>query len=444
MVDTTSSGARRSRRTVLSWAALGTAALVVAGATSATAAGHEGGQPSSASDRPKNVIFIMGDGMGPAHREAGRLHLDGLNGSLAMDSLPVTGVSETTPDDPKAVVTDSAAGATAWSTGVSTYNGAIATSPDGQALPFLGQQAKEAGKATGLVTTSQVTDASPAAFFSSVPDRDEQSDIAKQYLEVSQPDVILGGGEDRWLPAGIPGAFPDAPAADPTEESAGTQGDLISEAKGLGYDYVTSPEALEASSSDKLLGLFANEEMFQQKAEGEGDVYEPVVPLPDMTSKALDVLSEDEDGFFLFVEEEAIDEFSHANNGTQMLKGLDQLDKTVAVAQAFVKDHPDTLLVVTADHECGGLTVEDLDSASNSDESGPGGTYNSTAGETTSGEDGPFTIAGSDKQFVLDWTTGGHTGVPVPVLAQGPLSDHLAGTYRNTAIHDVLAAALLG
>ncbi len=372
--------------------------LCVTGAAPALAEGHRDG-----GKQPKSVIFIMGDGMGPAHREAGRLHLQGLDGSLAMDSLPVTGYSETSPDDPKAVVTDSAAGASAWSTGVSTYNGAIAVAPDGTPLPFLGQQAKEAGKATGLVTTSQVTDASPAAFFSSVPDRDEQSEIAKQYLEVSKPDVILGGGEDRWLPEGQSGAFPDTPAADPTEKSAGTEGDLVAEAQGLGYDYVTSAADLEASDSDKLLGLFSNEEMFQQKAEGKGDVYDPVVPLPDMTSKALDVLSKDDDGFFLFVEEEAIDEFSHANNGAQMLKGMDQLDKTVAVAQAYVKEHPDTLLVVTADHECGGLTIENPDAAgSAADESGAGGTYNGTAGDTTSGEDGPFSVPG--RRRPSSWT----------------------------------------
>jgi alkaline phosphatase len=109
----------------------------------------------------KNVIFINGDGMGAAAREAARLHLAGLQGELTMDRLPVSGQLTTTPDDPKAVVTDSAAAATAWATGEKTYNGAISVDTDGNPLPTLGAQAKAAGKATGLVTTAQVTDARP-------------------------------------------------------------------------------------------------------------------------------------------------------------------------------------------------------------------------------------------------------------------------------------------
>lgn len=141
-----------------------------------------------------------------------------------------------------------------------------------------------------------------------------------------------------------------------------------------------------------------------------------------MTEKALEVLDRDEDGFFLFVEEEAVDGMGHANNGTLMLSAMQGLDEAVAVAVAYVADHPDTLLVVTGDHEAGGLTIED-------------------AGQ---GDDGPFAVADSDRQFSLDWSSDEHTGVPTPVTAQGPGSERLAGSYPNTHLHTVLSDALLG
>jgi alkaline phosphatase len=379
----------------------------------------------------RSVIFINGDGMGAAHREAARLDQQGFDGTLAMDALPVRGSQSTSPADPRQSVTDSAAAASAWATGERTYNGAISVDVDGNPLPTIGAEAKQAGKATGLVTTAQVTDASPAAFFSNTADRGQQDDIARQYLDDSRPDVILGGGEDWWLPAGSPGAVPDDLADD--EGSRSAQGDLIAHARQIGYQYVTDAAGLGSADGDKLLGLFANEEMFRHRPEGQGDEYAPAVPLADMTSKALDVLSRDADGFFLFVEEEGVDEMSHANNGVRMLQAMRALEDTVRVATRYVADHPDTLLIVTGDHECGGLSVENLD---DSDESGDG--------RTTSAEDGPFPVAGSDHRFVLDWTTGQHTGAPTPVSAAGPGSQELVGSYPNTRLHAVIREALLG
>ena len=146
-----------------------------------------------------------------------------------------------------------------------------------------------------------------------------------------------------------------------------------------------------------------------------------------MTQKALDTLGADQSGFFLFVEEEAIDEFAHQNNGLKMLQGVQQLDAAVAVARRYVAAHPDTLLVVTGDHECGGLTVNGAD-----DKGEPGATA----------KDGPFPIEGSDKQFVLDWTTTEHTDVPVPVTAEGPGAASFTGQHPNTYVNDVLTRTL--
>ncbi|GAA4604573.1 alkaline phosphatase [Actinoplanes octamycinicus] len=377
----------------------------------------------------RNVIFINGDGMAAAHREAARLYYAGLGGQLVMDGFPVSGQLTTSPDDPEDVVTDSAAGASAWATGVATYNGAISVDTAGNPLPTLGAQAKAAGKATGLVTTAQVTDASPAAFFSNAVDRAAQDDIARQYLQVSKPDVILGGGEDWWLPAGSPGAYPDQPPEDPTEGSRGTKGDLIAQARADGYRYVSTPAQLAAAGRGKLLGLFANQEMFQQRPEGQGDVYAPVVDLATMARKALATLSADRDGFFLLIEEEGVDEFAHNNNGSRTLQAMGELEKAVAVAKQFAATHRDTLVVVTGDHETGGLAVEDVNAA---DESGTG----------TSAEDGPFPVRGSDKSFVIDWTTTAHTGQDVPVTAYGPLAGRFTGKHPNTYVYDVLQPLL--
>ncbi|WP_431035005.1 alkaline phosphatase [Streptomyces sp. P6-2-1] len=393
--------------------------------------------PHSAAEKaPKarNVIFVNGDGMGPAAREAARLYLAGLDGELTMDKLPVAGQLTTSPHDPKAVVTDSAAAASAWATGEKTYNGAISVDVDGNRLATLGQQAKAAGRRTGLVTTAQVTDASPAAFFSNTPDRGQQDEIARQYLDVSKPDVILGGGEDWWLPEGHPGAFPDQPAEDPGEASRGTKGNLVAKAKKKGYTYVSGAKQLSKArpKNGKLLGLFANEEMFQQKPEGQGDVYKPVVDLATMTAKALDTLDgkgKNKKGFFLMVEEEGVDEFAHANNAEKTLESMRQLERAVAVARQYVATHPDTLLVVTADHETGGLAVEENDP---DDESG--------SGQST--EDGPFPVRDSAKSFTIDWTTGQHTSVAVPVTAEGPSAERFNGKHANTYVHTVLSDIL--
>ena len=411
--------------------------------------GHGGGGGHGhGHGHPRSVIFVNGDGMGAAHREAARLDQEGFDGQLTMDQLPIAGLQTTDARDPEDTITDSAAGASAWATGQKTYNGAISVDVDGNPLPTLGQQAEDAGLAGGIATTAQVTDASPAAFFANSTDRAAQDDIARQYLERSRPEVILGGGEDWWLPAGDEGAFP--PRAGDTEDpevSRSTQGDLVARAQGLGYTYVSSAEEFEAAEgADLLLGLFANEEMFQQRPEGEGDEFDPVVSLADMTTRALDVLSQDEDGFFLLVEEEAVDEMSHDNNGTRMLEAMRSLDAAVEVARAYVAEHPDTLLIVTGDHECGGLTIEDVDP---DDESGPGGTLPQDAaveGETVSGEDGPFLVAGTDGayDFALDWTTTGHTGVPTVVTAEGPGSEELTGIYPNTRLYGVMHSVLFG
>jgi alkaline phosphatase len=381
---------------------------------------------SEAAPRPraKNVIVLQGDGMGTAQRDLIRLVTVGNRPGrdLHMNRLEHTGLVHTDPDDPKEAVTDSAAAATAFSTGVKTFNGAVGVDAKGKRVRTLLEDARRMGKATGLVTTSQVTDATPAAYAAHVTDRAQQSEIARQFLEVSKPEVILGGGEDYWYPAGTPGAWPDNPPTDPTEASKGDKGNLVEKAKRLGYRYVSSRDALRKAKGPKLLGLFANEEMFEHREEGHGDLYEPAVPLREMAAKALDVLSRDRDGFFVLIEEEGIDEMAHENNAGLMIKAGAALDATVKLAVDFARKHRGTLIVVQGDHETGGLTIENPDPE---DESGDG----------LSKEDGPFTVKGTSLPLFADWTTGQHTGADTPITASGPGSDRFEGVIDNTDVH---------
>ncbi len=365
--------------------------------------GEEG---SSGSGNARSAILVIGDGMGGSHRSAIRLATVGMEGNLEMDSLPHSGLSHTLSVDPVEQVTDSAAAGTAISSGVKTRNGYVGVNPEGEPVETLLEQAMEAGKSVGLVTTSTVTDATPAAFAAHVENRDEQSEIARQYLEETRPDVILGGGRNYWGPA------------------------MLQRADELGYDTAANAKELEEAEGSRILGLFADDAMYQAGPEGEGATYDPAVPLHEMTSKAIEVLSRDEQGFFLLVEEEAIDEMSHANNAELMLEAGRQLDEAVGVAKDYAEDNSDTLLVVAADHETGGMSTEDVG-------------QDEVAASLSSGEDGPFQVAGSGSQFQVDWTTGDHTAVDVPIMAMGPGAGLFSGTYENTHLHDVIRDSLL-
>ena len=243
--------------------------------------------------------------------------------------------------------------------------------------------------------------------------------------------MILGGGEDFWYPPGDPGRLPDHPATDPTEASKGDRGNLVARARARGYSYVSDAAGLRAAGGRKLLGLFANEEMFEHREEGDGDLYEPAVPLHVMARKALNILSRDRDGFFVLIEEEAIDEMAHENNARLMIKSGAAFDKTVRLAVNFARRHPGTLIVVQGDHETGGLTIENPD---DEDESG----------EELSREDGPFTVKGTDLEVFADWTTGEHTGADTPISASGPGAARFDGFIDNTDVHDAIADAMRG
>jgi alkaline phosphatase len=389
----------------------------------------------------RNVILLIGDGMGEAHRFAGQLLATGRAGRLAMDRLPHRGLMGTLCADPVSFVTDSAAAATAIATGVKVCNGAIAIDAGGRERTTILELAKASGRAAGLVTTCQITDATPAAFGAHVPFRAAQSEIARQYIERTGVDVILGGGAAHWVPAGEP--LPSS-LGGPQALGIGTSGRLIDLAVERGYEFVSTAERLRESllrrsggRDGSLLGLFAAQEFFVQAIEGFGAVYDPPVSLADMTDAAIHVLSHREDGFFLVVEESAIDRMAHRNNAALTLKGVLELDRAVQVALAFAEREPDTLVVVTADHECGGLAV--AGSADQPYPYEPGGGLLDTL---LAGEDGPFPVADADYGFVVGWATTGHTSAPVPITAIGPGAERLTGPIENTDLFAVMADAM--
>jgi alkaline phosphatase len=348
----------------------------------------------------------------------------------------------TLPADPTTFVTDSAAAATAIATGVKTHNGSVSIDSDGRERTTILELAKASGRSTGLVSTCQITDATPAAFAAHVPHRADQSEVARQYIERAQVDVILGGGAAHWFPYGA--ELPTALQRGGAGRGIGTAGDLIARARELGYEFIADATGLRGSlhrrpqeSGGQLLGLFAAQEFFNQAEEGSSAVYDPPVSLADLTSAAIDVLSGNPNGFFLMVEESAIDRMAHRNNAPLTLKGVLELDRAVQVALAFADRTPDTLVVVTADHECGGLAVAGSEDQPYPYE--PGGGLLDTL---LAGEDGPFPVAGADYGFVLGWATTGHTAASVPVSASGPGAALLSGSIENTDLFQVMAYAM--
>ena len=369
----------------------------------------------------KNVVLLIGDGMGAAHRTAARLYSVGREGELAMDTLPFAGMARTWSTE--SVVTDSAAAGTALATGVKTFNAAIAVDQDKNPVPTILEMAQEAGKSVGLVTTVQLAHATPAVFAAHTPERDDYLGIAVDIFE-HDVDVLLGGGEDYLLPAGTPGCYPDD--GDRTDDR-----NLIEEAVAKGYEHVCNEadfDAVDPATTDKLLGTFADLGMTR-----------PYAPsLADMTAKAIDILSKNSEGFFLMVEGGQIDWAAHANDALNTLGDTVDFDQAVKTALDFQAQHPDTLVIVTADHATGGLTIEDIpnDEACpeplSEDERECGNAFQ---------EDGPFPVSGGSN-FWLDWTSVSHTADDVPVTAVGPHADELVGYYENTHVFEVMREAM--
>ncbi len=286
---------------------------------------------------PKNIILLIGDGMGPAHIKAYRQFVGDNPGQISIFDPYLIGSLGTDPAMEIGKVTDSAASATAYSTGTKTFNGAIAVDKDVQPLTTILQLAKQKGKATGLVVTSQVVHATPAAFAAHVESRRQYNQIADQFLDnrfqgLPYIDVILGGGSRYFV----------------REDR-----DLVSEFIGLGYQYVSNTQQLKVAKTNKLLGLFAPVGL--PEVLDRDPLLHP--SLAQMTDKALAILSQNKQGFFLMIEGSQIDWASHDNDILGTLHEMDDFAKAFRRVVDFANSQPDTLVLLTADHETGGLSL---------------------------------------------------------------------------------------
>ena len=343
----------------------------------------------------KNIIFMLGDGMGIAHRTAARLVLNGVSqgkalAPLAMDTFPITGLVQT--PSLNSIVTDSAPGASCYSTGNKNNNNQEGVFPDDTTdafdnprMEYLGEYlARTQGKALGIVTTSDVFDATPAAWAVHTANRGAGTGIADQYLDEatksSNLTVLLGGGRKWFLPSTTAGSA-RANGSDyvlPAELATGwgvaagkldATRDLIAEFQTAGFTYTANNAQLKASAAGatKLLGLYAfsNMNVALDKIDGRrgsgkivADFGFPDQPMLDeMTDAALSVLNKNANGFVLLVEAASIDKQAHNMDSDRWILETIEFDRAIARAKAFAAANPDTLVVISADHECAGVNI---------------------------------------------------------------------------------------
>ena len=338
-------------------------------------------------DIPPAIVLFIGDGMGEEHVAGGGLLATGARDGLGLKQAPHQGRLRTSS---WSGYTDSAAAATTLATGVRTWNQRIGRGPDGTDLRTVIDMARERGMATGVVTTDTVTGATPSSFLVHVDSRYQYDDIADE-LVFNLPDVLLGGGRGRMVPR--------------------LEGDLIPEGAPA-VQLVQTADELTASVEDErpLVGLFG-ESTLPFVLDGRGEAPD----LPGMVGAALDRLEDDPEGFLLVVEAARIDHASHLNLTDRVHLETVELDQTVAAVLARSASWTEraTTVVVTADHECGGMTVPET----------------GVAGET------PAT----------SWRWGDHTNTRVGVYAWGPGTEALAGIegdHRDA--HAAVVSALTG
>lgn len=317
---------------------------------------------------PKNIIILIGDGMGVSQIYAG---MTVNHGTLALEQFKHIGFVKTYSSD--SYITDSAASGTALSSGKKTRNGMIGMDPDSVALKSVLEIAEENGLASGLISTSAITHATPASFISHQANRNMYEEIAADFLK-TDIDLFIGGGRDHFI-----------------KRKDGR--DLTKDLEDNGYEVLFGMDKIKEVTEGKLAGFTADGHN-PRYSEGRGDM------LPDATSVALEILKKNEKGFFLMVEGSQIDWGGHANSTDYIVEEVIDFDNAVAEALEFAKADGNTLVVVTADHETGGMGLN-------------GGNF----------EEGTVEVG---------YTTKGHTGVMVPVFAYGPGAEKLTGFFENT------------
>ena len=324
----------------------------------------------------KNVIVMIGDGMGLEQVSCGWV-LNG--GHLNLDNFPVTGFSRTYATD--RLVTDSCAGGSAIATGVKTRYGYMGVDPDGNPVPSLLRLAQQKGKKTGIAVTCRINDATPLDFVGASLDRDDEQVNAAQYVD-SGVDFLTGGGIQFW-------------------RNRDDGRDLVKEMTDRGYTFVDNDEDLLKIHEGKVLGLFAPLEM--EPALDRGPVLE------DCAMKAIELL-DNKKGFFLMIEGSSIDDWCHRQKVGYMAEELFDFDRTIGKVLKWAEKDGHTLVVVTADHSTGGLTL----------------------------------LGGSleERNVKVHFSTKGHNGILVPVYAYGPHADEFSGIYENEELFRKISALM--
>lgn len=368
--------------------------LMATGATGVAWAGPGAEEPVA-----RNVIFLLADGMGVSMAASAEVLSFDADGEFAMTAMPVVGLVRTEPLGE--AVTDSAASATAYATGRKTANGFVGLLPDGTELRTIVEMAEAQGKATAIVTTTDLTDASPASFAAHVPNRRMQADIYQQML-ARGVDVLVGGLGTAE------GQLAEAAGVDANEGPALAR--AIAERRGYSFtrDAAAFSAALRESDGPAVFAPAARS--------GQDDAFGP--PLAETLGALLPRLAADDDGFFVFIECEETDSGGHANDTPRVVAGVREIDAALRVALEFAGSHPGTLIVLTADHDTGAFSVG-------------GGQY---AGQVGEGE--------TPRPLEPLWVSKRHTAQWVPVFASGPGSSAFTGVMDNTRVFDLMAGAM--
>ena len=329
----------------------------------------------------KNVILMIGDGMGIGQITSVRLQRIGRDGYLNIEKFPVTGLVRTHSADD--IITDSGASATALASGYKTNSLMVGMTPDSVSVVTLLEAFAKTGKKTGLIVTSGITHATPACFAAHVSSRWMYDQIAVEMIETG-PDIMLGGGLKHFIPNSMDSI------------SRKDEINVLEMAEEKGYTILKTKDDLNETSATQLLGLFNIGAL-------KHDSLEPT--LSEMTQKGLEVLKNHSEGFFLMVEGSQIDWASHDNDFAYLQREMLSFDQAIRVAVDFAIENGNTLVLVTADHETGGLTIDD----------------------------------GKEKDVRLKWASKHHSGTMVPIFAFGPHAQRFSGVLDNTDIPKIIA-----
>jgi len=316
----------------------------------------------------KNVILLIGDGMGPESVGLAIYYnrfLNGMDQRLNIERMMAAGnTGYCLTYQYGTVITDSASAATALASGVKTRDAIIGKDHDGRPMKTITDIARQLGKSVGLISDTRMTHATPAAFYAHVIHRDMENEIASQLIERGDLNVAFSGGAQHFIPAGM--KVEEHPDLKGIAKKAGwgaskrkDSRDLIGEAKSKGYAIVANDRelaALEAKNADKVLGLFSASG-FPSAIDRQPHHQTGVPTLSQLTEKALEILKKNPRGFFLMVEGGQIDWVAHGNDVASVLHEMWEFDRAIGFVMSFAKENPDTLIVLTADHDTGGLAI---------------------------------------------------------------------------------------